>query len=173
MGETPVEVLDRRPIEFREATGDIAGERAQPLAQSTILGDIAARRGGDLQKADSATVLGIPFEKGREGFEPVLQPLAIVEAVDPDDQLLIAEACSKRRKVRDLTPGTRHFGDRLGIDADRKHAGANRPAESANPAIGQDLAARAADNGIVKCGQVVDRLESDEIVGAQRLQQLS
>src|SRR6476469_7070975 len=84
--------FDRRPIEFREATGHVARQRTEPLSQRTVFRNVAARCGGDLQEADVVAVRGIAVEKAGERFEPVLEPLTVIEPVHPNDELASPEA---------------------------------------------------------------------------------
>src|SRR6478752_3530899 len=101
LGKAPVQILDRRPIEFREATGHVARQRTEPLPQRTVFRNVAARCGGDLQHADMVAVCEIALEKAGERFEPVLETLTVIQPVHPNDELappetLLQPACRSR-----------------------------------------------------------------------------
>src|SRR5579859_4000800 len=167
LGKAPVQVLDRRPIEFRVATGHVARQRTEPLPQRTIFRNVAARCGGDLQEADVVAVCGIAVEKAGERLEPVLESLTVIEPVHPNDEPAPTEALLQPACRPGFHSATGHFGDGFGIDTNREGAGAKNAIESVNVAIGRNLASCAANDGVMEGGQILRCLEADEIISAQ------
>ena len=114
---------------------------------------------------------GSSSEQALEGAEAREQALAVVEPVDADDERAPDETGAQ---ALDRAAGdglARHFGDPVGIDADRVDAGAEAVAEGVDRAVIVDTAADLVDDVVAKRAHIGRGLEADQIIGRERAHQ--
>src|SRR5208283_4537691 len=107
------------------------------------------------------------------GLETLEQSLAVVETIDADDQIATLQALGHALHQARFCAACGGAGNGVGIDADRKHAGAYRVLAEYHASGCID--ARSAAHGArrAKKSLAVDfGLEADQVVGEQVLEQL-
>src|ERR1700722_1966641 len=90
--EALVEIAQRRPIEFGEAAVDVTARRLEAVADLGIFGDLAPGRRRNLHEGDAPARLREHLDEPLESGEAVRQALGIIEPVDADHQLAVAQA---------------------------------------------------------------------------------
>ena len=101
------------------------------------------------------------------------QSFRVVDPVDPDDQRAIADAGGEPPHLPRCFRLCRLRRDSGDIDADREHRRPEGPAEGAQHTAAEVLAAGLPQQVIAKALQVGGGLKADEIVGAQRGDQIA
>src|SRR5690606_11724493 len=100
-----------------------------------------------------------------------LEPLAVIETIDADDELARAEALPEPHDLRPIEVLARQRATALRVDADRERAGLEIPAIGAHAPLAED---RAADlrlrHALLKRQEIALGLESDDVVRRQRPQ---
>src|SRR5262249_20537074 len=117
-GDRARHVAQRHPIEFGEATVDLAGAPVEIALQALIFEHVFARACGDLEIAHLDAMLRETIEQPRERLESIGQTLRVIEAIDADDERAVEEAlveatCRLPRRRPACLPGKG-----AGIDAD-------------------------------------------------------
>ena len=112
-------------------------------------------------------MLGISIEKTGEGFEPMLQPFTVVEAIRPNNQAAALETFPQPPRRLGFYSESGHFGDGVRVDTNREYAGTKHPIKRMDLAFRRYIAPDAPNNSVLKCSQILDCLKSQEIVGAQ------
>ena len=170
--EALIEVAQRRPVEFGIAPVDVSGGGFEGLADLAVFLNVGARRRRDLQQHGVPAGLRIIFQEMRIGGKPRRQPLRVIEPVDADDQRAFVDAVEQPAGVARFCRRCRLGGDRLDVDPDREHRGAQDPAEAADEAAAEILAVVPAHEVVAKSLQVGLGLKADDVIGAQRRDKL-
>jgi hypothetical protein len=114
-----VQILDRRPVELREASVDAAGLAFERLANALVGLHVGARRRRDLHERHAPLPVRRAGEHTLERLETFDQPLRIVEPVDAHHELAAAERVAQH--LHRLAPAVLdgRLGNRVRIHADR------------------------------------------------------
>src|SRR5690606_27264172 len=83
----------------------------------------------------------VVLEQALVRTEPQLETFAVIEAVDADNQLPIAQADLEALQLRTIRIRGAQLSALLDVDADRKRRREELAAECADPAIGKHLSA--------------------------------
>ena len=115
--------------------------------------------------------VGMLFEEMTVAFEPLDQPLGVIEAVDADDYFLAIGAVANGALRLDRVGTGDHVIDFAGVDTDRESAGADHPVADRDVSVGIDLTVHFAFDIMVETVEPVLGLEADQIICKHRFDQ--
>ena len=116
-------------------------------------------------------MLGIELEQAAEGPEPVGQALGVVQPVDADDLRAVERARGEQLDAGVGLRRVRHVLEGVDVDADREIARHDGAAERGDLPARLQHAAGLLQHIALEIGHVRGRLEADDVVGEQRLDQ--
>src|SRR5690606_905645 len=126
--EVPVDVADRGPLRVGVLAVDVPGDALELVAQLAVAADRAARDRRHLQQGEAPGLVGVAAQELAERLELLRQALGIVEAVDADRELALAQAVAQAAVARRAARAGGDAGELAGVDADRKRLRARQRA---------------------------------------------
>ncbi len=166
-----IEVVERRPAQRAELTVDAPRLGFQLMTNILIGLHISARGRRNLRIADFAAMFREVFQQRFIRQETLRQPFRIVEALTGNDIFRIAQFAFHRRHFgRQRTFG--HLFDAVRLDTDRIDLGHKGIAEGAVLLLAFILQLRQLAQTVEESHTIRFRLETQQIVFAQHLEQL-
>ncbi len=150
------------------------GAAFQLAADLAVFGYAAARGRGDLQEGHLAVQFGRAFEQARIGEEAFRQAFGVVQAIHANDQRAAFQARAQLMDLRVVVCMAGVLGDLWRVDADGECLCAEAATGGcAQAAVTTHLGAHFIQEIFLEGAPVACRLQTDQIIAGERLQQLA
>ncbi|CAG9222614.1 hypothetical protein BVI434_410017 [Burkholderia vietnamiensis] len=167
----PMNVAHRHPLELAVVAVDCTAQAVHLAPQVVVGAEILAARRGDLDQRRAVAILRILFEQLTERMHALRQALRVIETVDADQQLAARIFIAHPLEHVDAVAILRQRRELVDVDADRKRAGRQRPAERTQATVGQARGAGLGLDVVLEVQQIGFGLKADEVVREQRAHQ--